>query len=157
MGAALSEEGGQDNMISAQRPAHREQRKHSRSGQAESAQGGSMNKEYVIQVNGAYRIADSRVSLDSVVYAWLEGQSPETIADNFSVLTLEEVYGAIAFYLSNRETIDEYLREKKAEFEEMRRKSVEELRKNRPQLYAKLMAAKQRRAATETEPELTPQ
>jgi uncharacterized protein (DUF433 family) len=115
-----------------------------------------MNKAYVIQVNGAYRIADSRVSLDSIVYAWMEGQSPETIADNFPVLTLEEVYGAIAFYLSNREAIDEYLREKKTEFEEMRRKSVEELRKNRPQLYAKLMAAKQRRVATETEPELMP-
>jgi len=116
-----------------------------------------MNKEYVIQVNGAYQIADSRVSLDSVVYAWLEGQWPETIAENFPVLTLEEAYGAVAFYLSNREAIDEYLREQKAEFEEMRRKSVEELRKNRPQLYAKLMAAKQRQAAPETEPELTPQ
>jgi uncharacterized protein (DUF433 family) len=115
-----------------------------------------MNKEYVILTNGAYRIGDSRVSLDSVVYAWIEGQSPETIADNFPVLTLEEVYGAIAFYLSNREAIDEYLREKKAEFEELRRKSVEELRKNRPQLYAKLMAAKQRRATTDTETELTP-
>jgi uncharacterized protein (DUF433 family) len=115
-----------------------------------------MNKEYVIQINGAYRITDSRVSLDSVVYAWMEGQSPETIADNFPVLTLEEVYGAIAFYLSNRDAIDEYLREKKADFEEMRRKSADELRKNRPQLYAKLMAAKQRRTATETEPELTP-
>lgn len=116
-----------------------------------------MNKEYVIQVNGAYRIADSRVSLDSIVYAWLDGQSPETITENFPVLTLEEVYGAITFYLSNRETIDDYLREKKAEFEEMRRKSVEELRKNRPQLYAKLMAAKQRQVAPATEPELTPQ
>src|SRR5215510_6083371 len=116
-----------------------------------------MNKEYVIQVNDAYRIADARVSLDSVVYAWLEGQSPETIADNFPVLTLEEVYGAITFYLSNREAIDEYLCRKKADFEQNRRKSVEELRKNRPQLYAKLMAAKQRRVAPATEPELTPQ
>ncbi len=115
-----------------------------------------MNKEYVIQVNGAYRIAGSRVSLDSVVYAWLEGQSPETIADNFPALTLEEVYGAVTFYLSNREAIDEYLRGKKADFEAMRQKSVEELRKNRPQLYAKLMAAKQRHTAPESEPELTP-
>lgn len=113
-----------------------------------------MNKEYVIQVNGAYRIADSRVSLDSVVYAWLQGQSPDTIADNFPVLTLEEVYGAITFYLSNRDAIDDYLREKKAEFEEMRRKSVEDLRRNRPHLYAKLMAAKQRQAAPSPEPEL---
>ena len=100
------------------------------------------NGQSGVQVNSAYQIADSRVSLDSIVYAWLEGQSPETIADNFPVLTLEEVYGAIAYYLSNRETIDEYLREKKTEFEEMRRKSVEELRKNHPQLYARLMAAK---------------
>ncbi len=113
-----------------------------------------MNKEYVIQVNGAYRIGDSRVSLDSVVYAWLQGQSPDTIADNFPVLTLEEVYGAVTFYLANREAIDEYLREHKAEFEEMRRKSVEELRKNRPQLYAKLMAAKQGKAAPADELEL---
>ena len=116
-----------------------------------------MNKEYVIQVNGAYRIADSRVSLDSVVYAWLEGQSPETIADNFPVLTLEEVYGAVTFYLANREAIDAYLREQKAEFEDRRRKSVEELRQNRPQLHAKLMAAKQREVAPAAEPELTPQ
>ena len=114
-----------------------------------------MNKEYVTQVNGAYRIADSRVSLDSIVYAWLEGQSAETIADNFPVLTLEEVYGAVTFYLSNREAIDEYLRAQKAEFEEKRRKSVEELRRNRPQLYAKLMDAKQPQAAPAAEPELT--
>lgn len=144
-------------MILVQRPARREQRKARSPCGRKAHRVEVMNKEYVIQVNGAYRIADSRVSLDSIVYAWLEGQSPETIAENFPVLTLEEVYGAIAFYLSNREAIDEYLRQKKADFEEMRRKSVEELRKNRPQLYAKLMAAKQRQAATETETELTPQ
>jgi len=115
-----------------------------------------MNKDYVIQVNGAYRIGDSRVSLDSVVYAWLQGQSPDTIADNFPVLALEEVYGAITFYLANREAIDEYLRQQKAEFEEMRRKSVEDLRKNRPQLYAKLMAAKQRKAAPADEFAMAP-
>jgi uncharacterized protein (DUF433 family) len=116
-----------------------------------------MNKEYVIQVNGAYRVTDSRVSLDSIVYAWLEGQSPETIAENFPVLTLEEVYGAVTFYLSNREAVDEYLRAQKAEFEERRRKSVEALRLNRPQLYAKLIAAKQPQIATATELELTTQ
>jgi hypothetical protein len=57
---------------------------------------------------------------------------------------------------AKRVSIDEYLREKKADFKEMRRKTVEELRKNRPQRYAKLMAAKERRSAKGTEPELTP-
>lgn len=113
-----------------------------------------MSKEYVIQVDGAYRIADSRVSLDSIVYAWLQGQSPDTIADSFPVLTLEEVYGAVAFYLSNREAVDEYLRKGKVEFEAKRKESVEELRNARPQLYAKLMAAKRQKAAALAEPEL---
>jgi hypothetical protein len=34
-----------------------------------------MSKDYVIQVEGAYRINDTCVSLDSVVYAWLISNS----------------------------------------------------------------------------------
>lgn len=51
------------------------------------------------QVEGAYRVAGSRVSLDSIVYCFREGLSPESIAESFPTLTLEQVYGAIAFYL----------------------------------------------------------
>jgi uncharacterized protein (DUF433 family) len=73
-----------------------------------------MSKSYVIKEKvgerEAYRIGSSRVSLDSVVYSWQQGDSPETIVENFPVLTLEEVYGAIAFYLANQESIDAYLR-----------------------------------------------
>ncbi len=66
--------------------------------------------EYVNQHDGGYWVADSRVSLDSVVYAFLDGLSPETIvAESFPVLSLEQVYGAIAYYLANRAEIDLYL------------------------------------------------
>ena len=58
-----------------------------------------MGKDYVEQHDEAYWISGTRVSLDSVVYAFLEGLSPESIVDNFDTLTLEEVYGALAFYL----------------------------------------------------------
>lgn len=58
---------------------------------------------------GGWRIVDSRVSLDSVVHAYWEGKSPEAIAEEFPALSIEQVYGAIAFYLHNREGIDEYL------------------------------------------------
>ena len=34
-------------------------------------------KDYVTQLDGAYRITDSRVSLDSIVYAWRDGLSPD--------------------------------------------------------------------------------
>jgi uncharacterized protein (DUF433 family) len=112
-----------------------------------------MSKEYVVKIDETYTIADSRVSLDSVVYAWLQGQSADAIADSFPVLTLEEVYGAITFYLSHRAEVDAYLQTRKVESEAKRRKSVEALRERRPQLYAKLMAA-QTKAVAVAEPEL---
>jgi uncharacterized protein (DUF433 family) len=58
-----------------------------------------MPTQYVEQHEGAHRVAGSRVSLDSLVYAFWDGKSPETIAQSFPTLTLEQVYGAIAFYL----------------------------------------------------------
>lgn len=109
-----------------------------------------MNKEYITKTDGAYRITDSRVSLDSVVYAWRDGASPETIGEMFPVLALEEVYGAIAFYLANQEEVDEYLRQNEIEFEEARQKSNEVFRQTKPELYRKLMAAKKRTAVAAT-------
>jgi uncharacterized protein (DUF433 family) len=98
-----------------------------------------MIKEYVEQHRGAYRIAGSRVSLDSVVYAFWRGQSPESIVKSFPVLNLEQVYGAIAFYLANRTEIDAYLEREKAEFE----KQSEAYRAANADLHKKLEQARQ--------------
>jgi uncharacterized protein (DUF433 family) len=98
-----------------------------------------MSKIYVEKLGDAYRVAGSRVSLDSVVYAFLNGQSPESIVDSFPTLSLEQVYGAITFYLSNRDEIDAYLRQGEEEFEALRRAS----REANPQLYKKLEEARQ--------------
>jgi uncharacterized protein (DUF433 family) len=68
-----------------------------------------MTKEYIENRVGNYYITGTRVSLDSVVYAFLRGDSPETICQNFELLRLEEVYGAIAYYLANQADIDAYL------------------------------------------------
>jgi uncharacterized protein (DUF433 family) len=103
-------------------------------------------KEYVVQLDGAYRITDSRVSLDSIVYAWRDGLSPENIKENFPVLTLEEVYGAITFYLANQAEIDTYLSQSEAKFEVARQQSLEHLRQHKPQLYARLVAHKPQNA-----------
>lgn len=76
---------------------------------------------YVIKLdNGAYRIADTRVSLDSIVYAYKRGELAEAIVQSFPALTLAQVHGAIAFYLSNRELIDEYLQQGAVEYEKRR-------------------------------------
>jgi hypothetical protein len=74
-----------------------------------------------------------------VVYAFLRGESPEGILESFPALSLEQVFGALAFYLANRESVDAYLLEAKAEFARMR----DEARRQHPALYAKLDAARQ--------------
>ncbi|HXG82775.1 MAG TPA: DUF433 domain-containing protein [Pyrinomonadaceae bacterium] len=80
-----------------------------------------MKDKYVTKLeNGAYRIAGTRVSLDSVVYSYKRGNLPETIIRQFPFLNLPQVYGAIAFYLSHREEIDEYLKQGEKEYEKLR-------------------------------------
>src|SRR5215475_6205152 len=97
-------------------------------------EGNGMAKDYVEQYNEAYWIASTRVLLDSVVYVFLEGLSPESIADSFDTLTLEEVYGALASYLGHRDEIDVYLKRSEARFDELCHRA----RAANPLLYRKL-------------------
>jgi uncharacterized protein (DUF433 family) len=75
-----------------------------------------MAKEYIEHQQGGYFIEGTRVSLDSVVCAFLRGESAEGIAESFPALSLEQIFGALAFYMANREMVDRYLREGRAEF-----------------------------------------
>lgn len=76
-----------------------------------------MNEQYVEQRDQGYWITGSRVSLESVIFAFLDGLSPETIVSEcFPILTLEQVYGAITYYLSHRRQLDHYLQNIDAEF-----------------------------------------
>lgn len=97
-----------------------------------------MSKEYVEQQEGAYRIAGTRVSLDSVVYAFRRGASPESIQRSYPTLNLEQIYGAIAFYLARAEEVDRYLLAGEEKFEEMRRAQ----REAHPDWYERLERAR---------------
>lgn len=46
-------------------------------------------------------------------------ESPEAIVQAFPSLSLEQVFGAILFYLANRTAIDSYLRQGEARFDEL--------------------------------------
>ena len=73
-------------------------------------------KSYIEQREGVYRVAGTRVSLDSIVYAFLEGHTADSIQQSFPTLTLEQVYGAITYYLAHRATIDAYLQAQDADY-----------------------------------------
>jgi len=95
--------------------------------------------EYVEQRNGGYYVAGTRVSLDSVVYAYRRGESAEEIASDFEALTLEQVENAIAFYLANRPEVDLYLQHQREEYNRL----YQEARAKNPAFYAKLDAARE--------------
>lgn len=97
-----------------------------------------MSDQYVEQREGGYYVLGSRVSLDSVVYGFLRGDSPEGIVESFPSLSLEQVYGAITYYLAHQQTIDAYLQQGRLEFDRLR----EESRRKHPALYAKFDAAR---------------
>ena len=80
-----------------------------------------MQREYVEVRNDAYYVAGSRVSLASIIYEFRDGAAPETIQQNFPTLSLEQVYGAIAFYLGHQEEAKAYLRKLEKKWEEMER------------------------------------
>src|SRR5258708_25259087 len=96
------------------------------------------HSEYIEQRNGGFYLAGTRVSLDSIVSSFKAGDSPETIRQNFSSLTLEQVYGAITFYLAHGQEVDSNIREG----EEETQRSVPSLSESRPELYARLDRAR---------------
>jgi len=83
-----------------------------------------VTKAYVRQdKHGVMRVGETRVMLDSVVAAFDEGHSAETIVQDYPALSLEEVYGAITYYLANRAEVDEYLRRQDEFWKECRAKA----------------------------------
>jgi uncharacterized protein (DUF433 family) len=102
-----------------------------------------MSASYVENRAGDYWIAGTRVSLDSVVYAYWQGHSPETIAQSFSALSLEQIYGAIAYYLRHRKAVDASIRKAEQTGEALR----QELRQQDPAFYERLAQAKAQQQA----------
>ena len=69
-----------------------------------------MHNAYIEQRDGGYYVAGTRISLDSVVYAFNRGDSPERILEEFPLLDkMSRIYGAIAFYLDHKAEIDAQL------------------------------------------------
>lgn len=82
-----------------------------------------MASEHVEQREGVYYIPGTRITLDSIVYAFREGCSPKNIREDFEVLTLAQVYGAIV-YLDHQADIDAYLLQREEQWAELERQGT---------------------------------
>lgn len=75
---------------------------------------------YVEERNGAYYVSGSGVSLASLIYAFRQGASPETILQDFPIIgSLAKVYGAITFILEQPGLVDSYLAEQQRLWNEL--------------------------------------
>ncbi len=102
-----------------------------------------MTDSYIEQRDGGHYLTGTRVSLDSIVYAFRDGDSPETMQQNFSSLKLAQIYGAIAYYLENQAAIDAHLEQTAREFEA----SGVPLAEANPALWKRIQEARAQAAA----------
>ena len=65
-----------------------------------------MSKEFVERRDGSFYVVGSRVPLAHIVREFQRGESPEAIQSHYPALNLEQVYGAIAFYLGSKEEVE---------------------------------------------------
>ena len=76
---------------------------------------------------GAIRVGNSRVLLETVIRAFQDGASPESIVHRYSTLSLSDVYNTIGYYLRHQDAVEAYLsqRERLAEAVQQRLSSIQ--------------------------------
>ena len=70
---------------------------------------------FAVTEHGTIRIMGSRVSLDSIVHHFKLGATAEQIVQSFPSLSLGDVYSTIAYYLTHRPEVEEYLQRQETE------------------------------------------
>jgi uncharacterized protein (DUF433 family) len=77
----------------------------------------------VTDVDGVIRVGKTRVALDTVVSAFLDGATAEEITHQYPSLDLADVYSVIAYYLRRRAEVDAYLRQRREQAEKTRKQN----------------------------------
>jgi uncharacterized protein (DUF433 family) len=71
----------------------------------------------------AVRVRGTRVTLDTIISAYLDGDTAEEIAEQYPTLALADIYAVISFYLRNRRQVDDYLAQREEQREAIRREN----------------------------------
>jgi uncharacterized protein (DUF433 family) len=69
---------------------------------------------------GVIRIGLTPISLDSVIAAWEQGHSPESIRSQYPALSLLQVYGALTWCLEHPHEVEAYLKRQGAVWDKWR-------------------------------------
>lgn len=65
--------------------------------------------------HGVIHVGKTRVPLDTVVFAFNQGSTPEEIVLSYPTLELADVYAVVNYYLHNRSEVDGYLSQREGD------------------------------------------
>ena len=65
--------------------------------------------------HGAIHVSGTRVTLDTIIARYHQGDTPEIIHAGFDTVPLTDVYAVIAYYLAHQDEVDAYLKQREAE------------------------------------------
>ncbi len=71
-----------------------------------------MDRSFVEQREQGFYLVGSRVPLDCIVWEYRKGEQAEAIRAHYPTLSLEQVYGAITFYLGHKDEVDTVMAER---------------------------------------------
>jgi uncharacterized protein (DUF433 family) len=73
--------------------------------------------------DGVIRIGGTRVTLDTIVTAFREGATAETIVEQYPSLQLDQVYTVIGYYIRHQKEVNEYLERRRQEAARVRQEN----------------------------------
>lgn len=71
------------------------------------------------------RVRGTRIPLDTVIYAYNDGESVEAIVESYSTLNPADVHAVISYYLRHKADVDAYIKHREQEAEVLRREIEE--------------------------------
>jgi uncharacterized protein (DUF433 family) len=70
-------------------------------------------------------VGHPRVTLDTVVDAFLDGATPEEINYQYPSLSLADIYAVVGYYLHHRSEVEMYLKQREQQAEQVRQQNEE--------------------------------
>jgi len=95
-----------------------------------------------MDADGVIRVGNTRVTLETVVEAFLEGATAEEIVQQYPTLSLADVYSTISYYLRRRPEVESYLERRRQEAQRVREQN--EARFDPTGIRARLLSRRQK-------------
>jgi uncharacterized protein (DUF433 family) len=71
-----------------------------------------MVRDFIERRDTGFYIVGSRVPIDRIVWEYRTGEDTETIRSHYPTLSLEQINGAIAFYLDHKDEVEHVMEER---------------------------------------------